>query len=205
MRMDGSTVATGTLPFQSLLPLYLPPASTLIGSFVISPGLTVSLPTVLLHPRWAQFTTGRRKTLLESLLLMGSAEANPHSGRPRAPLPLKPLRLSVLNVRSAVSKAAKIRDLTDSEKLDILALTETWIAHNAPAAVKAYIAPEGFSVFHAHWRAVKTMGRKVGQWKGEGGIAIVYRNTLMVTDIRSEVTHSDCFESLALRFTSGMK
>ena len=118
---------------------------------------------------------------------------------------LKSLRFGVLNARSAVSKAAEIHDTIDSNNLDVLVLTETWIASNAHAAIKQDIAPQGFSVCHAHRTALKTRGKNAGKTKGGGGVAIVYRNTLTIKDINRELSTGGSFESLAIKITGGNK
>ena len=66
------------------------------------------------------------------LLLLGSVEQNPG---PTTVIACDVLRLGVLNVRSAVHKAALIHDVIDSHRLDLLVLTETWMSADRPAAV----------------------------------------------------------------------
>ena len=58
--------------------------------------------------------------------------------------------LGVLNARSARHKAALIHDVIADHRLDVLALTDTWIPSDAPDAVKLDVAPPGYSVVHHH-------------------------------------------------------
>jgi hypothetical protein len=60
------------------------------------------------------------------------------------------LRFGSLNARSAVHKAALIRDLIHDNKLDILAVCESWIVDDAPDAIKNDIAPCNYSVLRTH-------------------------------------------------------
>jgi len=64
------------------------------------------------------------------LLLLLSA------GVERNPGPKSWLNFAVLNSRSATHKAAHIHDVIADLRLDVLALTETWITSDAPDAVK---------------------------------------------------------------------
>ena len=54
-----------------------------------------------------------------------------------------------LNVRYATHKMAHIHDIIDQHSLDILCLSETNIAHDAPTAIKDDLAPRGFATLHA--------------------------------------------------------
>jgi len=57
----------------------------------------------------------------------------------------------VLNARCAMHKAALIHDVIADHRLDVLALTETWIPSDAPNAVKLDVAATGlYSVVHRH-------------------------------------------------------
>ena len=64
------------------------------------------------------------------LLLLLSA------GVERNPGPKSWVNFAVLNSRSATHKAAHIHDVIADLRLDVLALTETWITSDAPDAVK---------------------------------------------------------------------
>jgi len=75
----------------------------------------------------------------------------------------------VLSVRSAQCKAALIHDVVDDHRLDVLALTETWIPSGALYAVKLDACPPGYKVLHRH--------RGTSNQRG-GGMALVYRDTI---------------------------
>jgi len=59
------------------------------------------------------------------------------------------VNFGLMNVRSAVNKAALIHDTIADHHLDITAITESWIQSDAPNAVKLDIAPPGYRVHHA--------------------------------------------------------
>lgn len=142
------------------------------------------------------------------LLLMGGVESNPgpsgNTGRSGGSL-----RLGFLNVRSASNKSAVIHDLIESERLDVLALCETWFQQTTPVAIKNDIAPPGFSVAHRYRACKKTKGRGIGSVKGGGGISLIYRDYIKITNIEHELNYgphppSDhTFESLAIRVEVG--
>ena len=58
------------------------------------------------------------------------------------------LRLGVLNAQSAVHKATLIFDIIDSQRIDVLVLTVTWMSADQPAAITRDVAPSGYSVAH---------------------------------------------------------
>jgi len=76
----------------------------------------------------------RRAILMAMLLLLGGVEANPGPGT-GVPAVGYTLRLGVLNAQSAVNKAALIHDLIDSQCLDLLIVTETWMSSDHSRAV----------------------------------------------------------------------
>ena len=86
--------------------------------------------------------------------------------------------------------------------LDILLLCETWITHDAPPAVKSDIAPPGYSV---HRSMRKTTGRGAGRIKGGGGIAVIYRDNLVLNAISGVLGKFATFESLCVRITQEKK
>ena len=121
------------------------------------------------------FRPGRsrcRRAALVALLLLasGNVEANP--GPPRKRL----VSLGCLNIRSGVKKAAVLHDIISDRRLDVLAMQESWIPSDAPAAVKNDIAPVGYTALHDH-RELRPDGPKRG-----GGLAVVHRNSLVVRD-----------------------
>jgi len=75
------------------------------------------------------------------------------------------MRTDVLNVRSAVNKAAQVHDIIDSHNLDLLVLTETWFNGRLPTAVTDDVAPAGYAVVHSF-----------RQNSDSGCVSIVYRH-----------------------------
>src|SRR5277367_4179580 len=89
--------------------------------------IRMSSPHVSYHP------------ILSFLLLLGGVEPNPGP----APILAPRHNAGLLNVRSAVNKAALLHALIDGEKLDFLAVTETWLRSDDPPAILDDIAPPG--------------------------------------------------------------
>jgi hypothetical protein len=77
----------------------------------------------------------------------------------------------LLNVRSAVKKAALIHDTIADHHLDIAVITESWIQSDAPNAVKLDIAPPVYRV-HRAFRGSSANGVR------GGGIAVVFRENI---------------------------
>ena len=176
--------------------------STFVASDLLRPHTALALAASKI--RVARSGFGIR---LLALLLIGGVESNPGPDAPRRNFTFvaKPLLCAVLNVRSAVNKSAEIHDLIESNNLDVLVLTETWIAQNAPAAIKNDIAPRGYRVCHVHRTALRAKGRKPGQLKGGGGLAVIYRDTLGITDSSSLLGANKTFESILVKITSRNK
>ena len=89
----------------------------------------------------------------------------------------------VLNVRSAVNKAAHIHDIVADLKLDVLALTETWIPSDALDSVKVDMSPPVFGVLH--------QPRGSFSDRRGGGVALLRRNLIKVRvlDLGCVVAH----------------
>jgi hypothetical protein len=107
-------------------------------------------------------SSSRRDFAVILLLLMAGVEPNP------GPQPW--LNFAIQNARSVVTKAAVIHDLIADMKLDLLAITETWVPSDAPDTVKLDVTPPGYAVVH---RARGAYADKRG-----GGIALVHRESL---------------------------
>ena len=139
-------------------------------------------------------TTRRREAVLTALLLLlGGVEQNPGpstAGSTGVARPASALRLGVLNVRSAVRKAALVHDIIDSQRVDILVLTETWMSSDQPPAVTQDVAPPGFSVIHRF--------RDSG---AGGGVAVVHRRELSIMPVVL-TTAVQSLESLMLKLTT---
>ena len=95
--------------------------------------------------------------------------------------------IALFNPKSTCSKSSIILDTILSLKLDIIALTETWIPENADNVTKYDIVPHGFHVLHSH--------RPIG--KQGGGISVISRNSIRLDAIKSP-SHSS-FESLTAK------
>ena len=96
-------------------------------------------------------------------------------------------KFALLNPRSTRSKSSIILDTILSLKLDIIALTETWIPENADNVTKYDIVPHGFHVLHSH--------RSIG--KRGGSISVIFRNSIRLDAIKTP-SHSS-FESLTAK------
>ena len=90
-------------------------------------------------------------------------------------------------LRSTRSKSSIILDTILFLKLDIIALTETWIPENADNVTKYDIVPHGFHVLHSH--------RPIG--KRGGGISVISRNSIRLDAIKFPSPSS--FESLTAK------
>ena len=107
-------------------------ASDVIAADKVNPGL-VSVPQALLVCRSSRyvFVSRERRSLpavvTALLLLLGGVESNPG--------PVSSITLGVFNVRSVVRKAALLHSLIADEKLDVVALSETWTSASDPPAI----------------------------------------------------------------------
>ena len=127
-------------------------------------------------------------TLVALLLLAGGIESNPGP----ASSGTSGIEFGLLNARSAVHKAALIHDVIADCKLDVLALTETWVTSDAPDAIKLDVALPGYQVIH--------QPRGSSSDKRGGGVAIVHRDSITVRPI--DVSKPSEFEALAVRLTT---
>src|SRR5215469_5699497 len=122
-----------------------------------------------------------------SLLLSGDVELNP------GPSPPNNLSFATLNIRSASSvtseldKPTVLRYFILCNSLDILLLTETWLSSDSPPSVVNSLTPAGYSLLH--------QPRSTGRG---GGLAVIYRSCLSISDIALPVLSS--FESLCFSF-----
>ena len=79
--------------------------------------------------------------LVALLLLMSGVERNPGPG-PHA------FNLGCININSVVQKGPLVIDLLDNYSLDAVAVCETKLAHDDPAAIKRDCVPNGYDVMH---------------------------------------------------------
>ena len=106
----------------------------------IDSGLCTFTKHSLFLPSALGFYTPRHQrtphaSVIALLLLLGGVQQNPGPSTHVA----GDINFGSLNVRSAVNKSALIHFIIADHHLDILALSETWIAQDAPLAIKADI------------------------------------------------------------------
>ena len=127
-------------------------------------------------------TIRKQSSFIALLLLVGNIELS----RGPSSSPQTQFSLRLMNVRFAVSKAALIHDVISDHRLDLVALTETWITSDTPNVVCFDVAPVGYRVIHAHHRP--TLDKRGGR------IAFVFRKS---NDVRPRNwLYSSTFESL---------
>jgi len=119
--------------------------------------------------------------LVAVLLLLGGIEPNPGPAG---------LRFGLVNSRSAVTKAALIRDIISHHRLDVLVVTENWMHADLPPAVVDDIAPPDYAVIHRY--------RPSGQGVG---VAIVHHRGLKLSTL---TITSECrvFECLTVKLST---
>jgi len=91
---------------------------------------------------------------------------------------------------SSVSHANKKHYIllnTIHTKLDLLAITETWIKNDHPDTIKLDLCPPGYSVTHTHRPTDKT----------GGGVALIVRSDIKVCRIHLNCSYKS-FEVLAV-------
>jgi hypothetical protein len=129
----------------------------------------------------------RSSALIALLLLISNVEPNPGPQRQSA------INFGLMNVRSAVHKAALIHDVIRDHHLDLIAVTETWMFSDEPDAVARDIAPDGFRVLHA------CRGKSTDTHRG-GGIAIIHRESIDL--VTADIGRFCEFEHLSVKLRS---
>ena len=133
------------------------------------------------------------RTVLLALLLISGIEANPgppaNSNNNNNNI-CNGLSIGLLNCRSAVSKTALLHNAVDELKLDVLAVTETWIKDDHPDTIKLDLCPPGYSVTHTHRSTVKT----------GGGVALLVRSHIKLRRIHFNGSYRS-FEVLAVHLS----
>ena len=124
------------------------------------------------------------RSVLLALLLISGIEANPG---PPVNKTCNGLSFGLINCRSAVAKTALIHSAVDELKLDLLAITETWIKNDHPDTIKLDLCPPGYSVTHIHRPTEKT----------GGGVALIVRSDIKVRRIHFNRSYKS-FEVLAV-------
>ena len=99
-------------------------------------------------------------------------------------------KIGLINCRSVKTDTESIHDFIISRKLDCVALTETWLKGTADDNVAlAALVPKGYRISHVP---------RAGDIKG-GGVALIYKEHLLVTTDTLEVTSS--FEAMNISIT----
>ena len=138
-------------------------------------------------------SSGRKRIVIALLLLMSGIESNP------GPAILKS-NLGLINAHSIVNKTALIHDLINDFKLDMLAVTETWVYEHSPDVHKHEAAPEGFNIVHAHRTP------KIGTATAHGGgVALIHRDTIRVKVLPSTAVVATSFELLLVKIVNSVK
>jgi Reverse transcriptase (RNA-dependent DNA polymerase)/Endonuclease/Exonuclease/phosphatase family len=183
-------VCSGFDGHSSPAPIIAQPDSTFIGA-----SLLPSISSACTCPARPSFRRASHRACLLLLLFIGGVESNPGpvqgQGQGQGQNVGAGIRGAVLNVRSAVNKAAQLHDVIATNDLDFIVLTETWIRADDPSAIKLDIAPTGYGVWHRH----RSGGRKV---KG-GGLAIIYKQTFSVDLFKLPGVSFKSFEMLSVR------
>ena len=154
------------------------------------PKTVVSSPTFTLKLPCLYMCTNRRLRFLPIsklnfctatlILLAGDGSLNP------GPSGSDFIRMATLNVRFLTSKCASFSDLVLSKKLDVVAITETWLS---PKESSPGLADLRFKLIH-----------QPRQGKTSGGVAIMVVDQLNVT--RCEISQLSCFEAMCCKITS---
>ena len=101
------------------------------------------------------------------------------------------LRMATLNIRSLTSKYASFSDLVLSKKLDVVAITETWLTPTEILAGLADLTLQGFKFIHQR-----------RQSKTGGGVAVIVRDRLNVT--RCNISQFSDFEAMCCKITASL-
>ena len=126
------------------------------------------------------------------LLLAGDVSLNP------GPSSSSFLKASHLNIRSAstitdtLNKPELVQRYIIDDQVDVLVLTETWFSPDTPPSQLNLLTPSGYSIQH--------IARPSGRG---GGIAVIFRSTLLVSVINKPVFPS--FEHLLFRISCSSK
>ena len=94
------------------------------------------------------------------------------------------IKFAVVNARSIANKIEEIKHLIDEDKIDVLAITETWLSQNSAYEISE-IVPSGYEIIH-----VDREGRK------GGGVAVIYRQELAL--VKKQIGTFDSFEHCAV-------
>jgi len=128
---------------------------------------------------------------VSALLLIGGIEKNPGPARTNT----STVNMGLINARSIVNKSALIHDVIKDNKLDILAVTETWVYEDSPKVHKREAAPPGYSILHAH-RNVSPVG---GKKQHGGGVVLIHREDIRIKVVPLNLVQPTTFELLLVK------
>ena len=128
------------------------------------------------------------------LLLIAGIERNPG---PSTSGTQQKINVGVLNSRSIVNKAALIHDVITDHRLDMLAVTETWVYDDSPDVHKREAAPKGYSIVHAHRPPKAGSDRAHG-----GGVALIHRDDIRVQVVSTTLVSIKTFELLLVKIVN---
>lgn len=132
-----------------------------------------------------------RSSLLIHLLLLlaGDIKLNPGPFSNSTSLSFACLNIrSAASISDALNKPCTLQEFITDHELEILSLTETWLAPDSPTNILNSLTPDNYSIIHNP--------RLHG--KG-GGIAVIFRSYLKATIVPAPVFTS--FESFCIRFS----
>jgi len=127
------------------------------------------------------------------LLIIAGIEKNP------GPSIKSNIKMGLINARSVVNKTAPIHDMIKDNRFDLLAVTETWVNSDSPEVQKRDVAPEGYSITHAHRDRSHNGGKK---HRG-GGVALIHREDIRIKVLPSPSVVTS-FEILLVKIISAI-
>ena len=136
-------------------------------------------------------TTGCRKTIFVTLLLLiGGIEQNPGPTKSSSLL-----KMGLINARSIINKSALIHDMINETRLDLIAVTETWVYEDSPDVHKREAAAPGYSIVHAH----RDLSAQGGKKQHGGGLALIHRDDIRVKVLPRTLASPTTFELLLVK------
>ena len=156
---DVNTSCTSSCTFSSSVLIKRSPVIFVTGSALHD--VPPSVLAMLTGPPFHASSSSRRSRDTLLLLILAGVESNlgPHHS----------FRFGVFNAGGASRKAAGLSYIITDNRLDAVAVCETWIRVDAPDTIKFRLAPTGISISHVH-RPVDPGGPTRG-----GGLAFIAR------------------------------
>ena len=121
------------------------------------------------------------------LLLIGGVESNLGPTRMNSTI-----NMGLVNARSEVNKSALIHDMINENRLDLLAVTDTWVYEDSPNVHKRESCRPSYCVVHAHRDSLS----KAGKRQNGGGVALIHREDICVKVIPTTHARPVTFELL---------